>query len=185
MKIISFILRYAALTLIIYLAYKKFPLYFTLHNLLYLLKYIFLLLLAGFSLWLLYFSIKKFLIISGWMAERKEEQRDEALVALPVKPHLNVKGRKGKEEKVYLEKPVYILGRSSACDVIVDDTFASRRHCRIYKKDSKFLIRDERSRNGTFINDVSLKEDKQLENGDIITLGSKKEKAEFVIEFMS
>lgn len=57
---------------------------------------------------------------------------------------------------VDLEHPVLTLGRSSQCDVLVDDTRASRLHAKIEYGKERFLLRDV-STNGTYV---------QLESGE-------------------
>lgn len=51
---------------------------------------------------------------------------------------------------VDLEHPVLTLGRSSQCDILVDDTRASRLHAKIEYGKERFLLRDV-STNGTFV----------------------------------
>lgn len=62
------------------------------------------------------------------------------------------------------------LGRDVSNAVIVHDPFVSTRHCRIERHQNKFILRDLRSRNGTFLNG-SLISEAVLQPSDVITLG--------------
>lgn len=68
-----------------------------------------------------------------------------------------------------------ILGRSSSCDVVIDDMLVSRQHAEIQQIKSAFFIKDLGSRNGTFVNDKKVPEGKylKLSPNDVIRLGSK------------
>ncbi len=62
------------------------------------------------------------------------------------------------------------LGRDPENQVTLDDEFASSRHARIERKPGAFLLRDLRSRNGTFVNGARIFE-AQLNDGDRIRIG--------------
>ncbi len=63
------------------------------------------------------------------------------------------------------------LGRDLANHIILEDEFASTRHTRIERKtDGGFLLRDLRSRNGTFVNGARIME-ALLSDGDRIRIG--------------
>ena len=62
------------------------------------------------------------------------------------------------------------MGRDLANHVILEDTFASLRHARIERKSNGFLIRDLRSRNGTYVNGARVLE-AMLGDGDRIRVG--------------
>lgn len=44
-----------------------------------------------------------------------------------------------------------IIGRSPSCALVVDDTYASGQHARLYKSDGQWYLEDMNSTNGTFI----------------------------------
>jgi len=52
-----------------------------------------------------------------------------------------------------LKKGSLTLGRSSTCDIAVDDTLASRRHAVLEFDGQQCMVYDENSANGTFINE--------------------------------
>jgi len=62
------------------------------------------------------------------------------------------------------------IGRDDLNDICVDSRSVSRRHCVIERKNSEVIIRDLESRNGTFVNDVPIKE-RTLRKGDQISVG--------------
>lgn len=68
------------------------------------------------------------------------------------------------------DKPEFTLGRSSECDVMVNDSSCSKQHAKIILKDGCYYLRDLGSSNGTFINGRRIEHD-QLKDGDIIKLG--------------
>jgi DNA-binding NtrC family response regulator len=62
------------------------------------------------------------------------------------------------------------IGRDNSNSIPVKDPFSSSRHCRIEKKGSTFVIKDLRSRNGTFVNGTQILE-ATLAHGDRIQVG--------------
>ena len=69
-----------------------------------------------------------------------------------------------------LAKPSVTIGRLPECDVVVDDTGASRQHARIERTESGFVLTDLGSTNGTMLNGEPIQEH-VLEHGDRITIG--------------
>jgi len=74
-----------------------------------------------------------------------------------------------KQEHAIDFRPV-IMGRSPACDIVLESPEISRRHCMVEVRDNKYWLVDLASANGTCVNALPIKE-KNLESGDIITLG--------------
>jgi hypothetical protein len=64
-----------------------------------------------------------------------------------------------------------VLGRSSGCDVPIDDPTMSRRHCNIWLREGQVWIEDLGSGNGTWINDQRIAEPTALEPGQNLRLG--------------
>ena len=67
------------------------------------------------------------------------------------------------------------LGRASTCDVIIRDASISKTHAVIEPaKDGGWYLRDNQSRNGTYKNQVRLKDGERvsLATGDLVVLGS-------------
>jgi FHA domain/zinc-ribbon domain len=65
------------------------------------------------------------------------------------------------------------IGRSPDCDIFLDDVTVSRKHAVLVHKDDAFLIEDQGSLNGTFLNRRRI-ESVRLENGDELQIGKYK-----------
>jgi DNA-binding NtrC family response regulator/pSer/pThr/pTyr-binding forkhead associated (FHA) protein len=63
-----------------------------------------------------------------------------------------------------------ILGRSSGCDLEIDNHYVSSQHAEIFLSEGKYMLRDLHSRNGTFVNDFRVTE-RPLPSSGIIRLG--------------
>jgi hypothetical protein len=66
---------------------------------------------------------------------------------------------------------VTVIGRSSACDVPLDDASASRRHAELRRRGGKTVLVDLDSTNGTLVNGRRVRE-APLRAGDRITIGT-------------
>ena len=76
-----------------------------------------------------------------------------------------------------LPSAVTFIGRRQDCDMCIPLSVVSRRHCEVYTEFDKLMVRDLRSRNGTFVNGESIGE-AQIKAGDILKVGPLK----FVIQ---
>ncbi len=85
---------------------------------------------------------------------------------------LNVKEELG--FKVFENYPLgqeETIGRSSSNTIVIRDPFMSKNHCKIYLEDSRYLLEDLNSANGSFLNGARLEDREGLDNGDIIRIG--------------
>jgi len=73
-------------------------------------------------------------------------------------------------DKIFEVNECLVLGRDSSCQIVLGDPFASHRHARIEKHDDRFVLRDLRSRNGTYINGTRVME-AALQPDDRIRIG--------------
>ena len=64
-----------------------------------------------------------------------------------------------------------VIGRDTAVSLCIADASVSRRHSRIEKNETGFVITDLESLNGTFVNDVPVK-NRLLEHGDRVRIGN-------------
>lgn len=64
-----------------------------------------------------------------------------------------------------------LIGRESSNAVSLNDISISRRHCLIKRETEHYKLSDLDSLNGTFVNDVPVKE-RMLEHGDRIRVGA-------------
>jgi len=80
-------------------------------------------------------------------------------------------GRAG--EHFLLEQESTTVGRSPDCDIFLDDVTVSRRHALVKRSNDQFLIEDQGSLNGTFLNRRRI-ESGGLEDGDEVQIGKYK-----------
>ena len=76
----------------------------------------------------------------------------------------------GEQKEFELGRKAITIGRGADADVIIADKLASRIHCGISYKDGSYFLRDCDSRNGTFVNDRSIKVGR-INPGDRIRVG--------------
>lgn len=65
------------------------------------------------------------------------------------------------------------IGREEGCELVLPDRQVSRHHATILRQGNAFFLRDERSRNGTFLNGSLLAGTQRLEDGDEISIASR------------
>lgn len=63
------------------------------------------------------------------------------------------------------------IGRAEDRDVVVPDAASSRHHCQITQEGSEFVLHDNGSANGVFVNAVRVREC-TLSNGDLVRIGN-------------
>lgn len=63
------------------------------------------------------------------------------------------------------------VGRSPQCDIFLNDMTVSRRHATIKRVDAGYLIADEHSFNGVWVNNENT-ETRLLQTGDIVQIGA-------------
>jgi len=73
-------------------------------------------------------------------------------------------------KKHNLDQPEMTVGRSSRCDIQIDQESISRNHCRFVVSGDGILVRDLGSTNGTYVNDEQVFE-KVLQDGDLVKIG--------------
>lgn len=67
--------------------------------------------------------------------------------------------------------PGLVIGRALACDVTIDDSYASGRHARLYDRDGHVYLEDLNSTNGTYVNGARVQAQQELRPGDVIRIG--------------
>jgi sigma-B regulation protein RsbU (phosphoserine phosphatase) len=87
-------------------------------------------------------------------------------------PRLFVYSRKGKFLQFSLKAEKITLGRSSANDIVITDPYSSNLHAFIYPSDKGYILRDNNSKNGTFLNSKRIRGEVELNKGDEILIGS-------------
>ncbi|MBI4713091.1 MAG: FHA domain-containing protein, partial [Planctomycetes bacterium] len=73
--------------------------------------------------------------------------------------------------EIALSKPVFTIGRLPDNDLELNDNLCSRHHCEIVLRDSKYLVNDLRSANGTMVNNKKITS-QSLQDNDEIQIGS-------------
>ena len=63
------------------------------------------------------------------------------------------------------------IGRSPDCGIFLDDVTVSRRHAVLVEEDGGFVIEDQESLNGTFVNRRRIDEPTRLDDGDEVQIG--------------
>jgi len=76
----------------------------------------------------------------------------------------------GSTAEYIFDQPSVTLGAMNDNDLVIDDDTVSRYHARIFQDDNAYLVQDNDSTNGTFVNRVRIKE-AYLKPGCIITIG--------------
>lgn len=77
----------------------------------------------------------------------------------------------GKLVDVELGPKMITIGRARQCDIVVPDAKVSRQHCVVRYWDGEFVVKDLKSRNGTFVNEHKI-EVAALHSGDTLRVGT-------------
>ena len=64
------------------------------------------------------------------------------------------------------------IGRSDACQLRLDDTYASAFHARLFRRDEGWFLEDLGSTNGTFLNQRRVTEAVPVAVGDRVRIGT-------------
>jgi hypothetical protein len=71
-----------------------------------------------------------------------------------------------------------LLGRSAEADIVLEDSFSSSRHARLFAQGDAIVLEDLGSTNGTYLNEEPLSGPQPLHDGDRVKIGS----SEFLFE---
>lgn len=92
--------------------------------------------------------------------------------ALPPQPKLVWRASDGSTQEQLLVLPSVSIGRVAGNEVILADSSVSRQHARINRSQSgRYTIVDLDSLNGTFVNGSQVLEEREIHDGDVITVG--------------
>ncbi len=64
-----------------------------------------------------------------------------------------------------------VVGRGERCHVVLDDTYVSNVHARIFDKDGRVLVEDLGSTNGTYLNRRRITSPMEVQRGDQVKIG--------------
>jgi phosphoserine phosphatase RsbU/P len=87
-------------------------------------------------------------------------------------PILFIYPKKGDPYQFPLENKRISIGRSGDNDIALNDPFCSAHHAHIYPAKDGYMIRDNDSKNGTFLNGNKTTFESELKRGDEILVGS-------------
>ncbi len=63
------------------------------------------------------------------------------------------------------------IGRSDTCDIVLDDSYVSQVHARVFPRGESFAVEDLGSTNGTYLNRRRITAPAELRRGDQIKIG--------------
>jgi len=72
---------------------------------------------------------------------------------------------------IEIKVPQFVIGRDPQCQLRPASPMISKRHCALIQKDGKVYLKDFGSTNGSFVNDVQVKNAAQIKNGDKLKIG--------------
>jgi len=64
-----------------------------------------------------------------------------------------------------------VIGRADKCHVVLDDTYVSQVHARIFTRDGTYVLEDLGSTNGTYLNRRRITAPTELQRGDQVKIG--------------
>jgi hypothetical protein len=104
-------------------------------------------------------------------AEEGEDAPADALEDLGISgPALVVRSGGGRAGETFHLEAETTIGRSPDCGIFLDDVTVSRKHAVLVDRDGAFVVEDQGSLNGTFVNRKRV-ESAQLEDGDELQIG--------------
>ncbi len=107
--------------------------------------------------------------ISGPKREARPARQSKAerrkVVQLTVLEPPQLRGR------TYALNDEVTLGRAAGCQVVLDDTYASQIHARLFARDGQYFVEDLGSTNGTYLNRRKVSGPMVMQRGDRIRIG--------------
>lgn len=64
-----------------------------------------------------------------------------------------------------------IIGRADKCHIVMDDTYVSQVHARIFSRGEGYMVEDLGSTNGTYLNRRRITAPTELQRGDRVKIG--------------
>ena len=77
----------------------------------------------------------------------------------------------GSPRRAVLPSGDTVVGRSPACDIVIDDVSVSRRHAKFTMTPDGCTLSDLSSRNGTYVNGRRIHRTHRIRVGDILRFG--------------
>lgn len=109
-------------------------------------------------------------------AVRDEPQQQVSRTVNPLtpteSPPSSRPARYGRTVDFPLAKPRMVIGRDASCDIPLEGRLmVSRRHATLEMSGGRWLVRDENSSNGTFVNGVRVGRSHALNRDDVLSIG--------------
>jgi diguanylate cyclase (GGDEF)-like protein len=89
----------------------------------------------------------------------------------PTRPCLVVIAGQELGQRIDLDDADVIIGRVESCRLFINSDLVSRHHATIAYVTGRYVLKDEGSTNGTFVNDVRITEPRPLDDGDTVKIG--------------
>jgi predicted component of type VI protein secretion system len=105
------------------------------------------------------------------LTERLYDLIEARKISLALYATLQVTKGAGEQTEVALKNPTLIIGRAPECDLRPAHGVVSKKHCILRKSAYNVVVRDLKSTNGTFVNGIRVKDETELSDRDVITLG--------------
>ena len=86
------------------------------------------------------------------------------------KPVLVVREGQLAGQRWTIDSDEFIIGRGSDCNIVLPERQVSRHHVRITQENSRYILHDLNSKNGTHLNGVQVQEKARLQDGDEIQI---------------
>ena len=64
-----------------------------------------------------------------------------------------------------------VIGRADRCHLVLDDTYVSQVHTRVFAQDGRYLVEDLGSTNGTYVNRRRITSPTEVHRGDQVKIG--------------
>lgn len=84
---------------------------------------------------------------------------------------LVIRGGKNDGTIIDINRPSYVIGRSSECNLRLESRAFSRKHAEIIVQEGYVGIKDLGSTNGTYLDGARLTEETELKNGQVLKIG--------------
>ncbi|MFW5628523.1 MAG: FHA domain-containing protein [Candidatus Cloacimonadaceae bacterium] len=76
----------------------------------------------------------------------------------------------GQDYKIHVGR--HIIGSRNTCDIMIQQAGVSGEHAILLYRNEKLILQDNLSTNGTFVNDEMIEDKIELQNDDVIKVGS-------------
>jgi len=77
----------------------------------------------------------------------------------------------GSRRRIAIESPTFVIGKKDPCHLVLDRVNISREHCEIAAAAGGHVVRDLKSRNGTFVDGKKISGETALADGAVVQLG--------------